>query len=95
MIKETVTPKSRESIYGLMVRRELALRKQNKGALDRYGSKKKDEDKRATTLITDGSGSRSVLAASWLPSFRRRITKLSGNCLPPLLVSSTATLGKP
>jgi len=45
MIKVTVTPKSRENIYGLMFQKERSLRKRNTGTLHRYGPKKKDEDK--------------------------------------------------
>jgi hypothetical protein len=45
MIKVSITPKTNENIYGLMVQKELALRRQNRGTLHRYGAKKKDEDK--------------------------------------------------
>jgi beta-lactamase class D len=44
MIRLTISPKEKENLYGLLVQRELALRKQNKGTLHRYGAKKKNEE---------------------------------------------------
>lgn len=45
MIKVTITPKTRENIYGLLVKKELALRNANRGTLHRTGTKKSGEDK--------------------------------------------------
>jgi len=35
MIRVTVVPKSRENLYGLLVKKEIALRKRNQGTLHR------------------------------------------------------------
>jgi hypothetical protein len=43
MIKISVTPREQENLYGLMVKKELELRKKNQGTLHRYASKKKNE----------------------------------------------------
>ena len=45
MIKVTINPKTRENLYGLMVQKEVSLRKRNLGTLHRSGKKKKGEDK--------------------------------------------------
>jgi hypothetical protein len=45
LIKVTVVPKSREKLYGLLVKKEIALRNKNQGTLHRSGSKKKRETK--------------------------------------------------
>lgn len=45
MIKVTITPRTNENIYSLLIQKELSLRKQNKGTLHRYGPKVKDKDK--------------------------------------------------
>jgi hypothetical protein len=45
MINITILPKNNENIYGLMVKKELTLRKQKKGTLHRFGTRKKNEDR--------------------------------------------------
>ena len=45
MITVTVTPRDRENLYGLLIQKEVALRKSNKGTLHRASSKKKNFEK--------------------------------------------------
>lgn len=45
MIRVTVIPRGRENLYGCLVKREVALRRQNSGTLHRWTSKKKGEEK--------------------------------------------------
>ena len=45
MVRLTISPRSDENLYGLLVQKELALRKKNQGTLHRYGPKKKDQEK--------------------------------------------------
>jgi len=45
MVRLTIAPRSEENLYGLLVQKELALRKKNQGTLHRYGSKKRNEEK--------------------------------------------------
>jgi hypothetical protein len=45
MVRLTISPRSEENLYGLLVQKELALRKKNQGRLHGYGPKKKDEEK--------------------------------------------------
>ena len=45
MVRLTISPRSDENLYGMLVKKELALRKKNQGTLHRYGPKKKDEEK--------------------------------------------------
>jgi hypothetical protein len=42
MIKVTITPKEHDNLYGLMVSKEIELRRKKKGTLHRYKRKKKD-----------------------------------------------------
>jgi hypothetical protein len=44
MITVTVIPKGEESIYKLMINKELELRKEKQGTLHRYGAKGKGKD---------------------------------------------------
>lgn len=44
MIKITVIPVNNKNLYGLMVSKELDLRKRNTGTFHRTGKKKKDKD---------------------------------------------------
>jgi hypothetical protein len=44
MITLTVTPKGKQSIYHLMINKELELRKQKQGTLHRYGTKGSGRD---------------------------------------------------
>src|SRR4026207_1918024 len=45
MIKVTVNPRTDEDIYALLVKKEVELRKTNRGTLHRVGSKRKDKEK--------------------------------------------------
>jgi hypothetical protein len=45
MVRLTISPRSDENLYGLLVQKELALRKKKSGTLHRYGPKKKNEEK--------------------------------------------------
>lgn len=45
MIRIAVTPRGKQNIYGLLVQKELALRKKNQGTLHRIGKKKSGEEK--------------------------------------------------
>ena len=45
MITVTVTPRDRENLYGLLIKKEVALRQANKGTLHRASSKKKNLEK--------------------------------------------------
>ena len=45
MVRLTICPRSNENLYGLLVQKELALRKKKTGTLHRSGPKKKDEEK--------------------------------------------------
>jgi hypothetical protein len=45
MIRVTVTPKSNENLYGLLVGKEVELRQQNRGTLHRRGGKKRGDEK--------------------------------------------------
>ena len=45
MIKVTINPKTRENLYGLMVQKEVSLRKRNLATLHRSVKKKQGEDK--------------------------------------------------
>ena len=44
-MRVTVTPKSNGNLYGLLVQKELHLRKQNRGTLHRKGGKKQGDEK--------------------------------------------------
>jgi len=41
----TIIPRQGEDVYSLLVKKELALRKANRGTLHRSGPKRKDKDK--------------------------------------------------
>ncbi|MBA3915576.1 MAG: hypothetical protein H0X25_17315 [Acidobacteriales bacterium] len=45
MVRLTISPRSSENLYGLLVQKELALRKSKQGTLHRYGPKRKDAEK--------------------------------------------------
>src|ERR1700722_724794 len=45
MVRLTISPRSNQNLYGLLVKKELALRAKNQGTLRRDGPKKKDEEK--------------------------------------------------
>jgi len=45
MISVTVTPRNRENIYGLLVKKEVELRRKSRGTLHRLGAKRKGEEK--------------------------------------------------
>ncbi len=45
MITVTVTPRDEANLYGLLVRKELILRKRNQGTLHARGGKKRNEEK--------------------------------------------------
>ena len=45
MIRVTVTPRQNEGLYGLLVKKEIQLRKQNQGTLHRKGPKKLGDEK--------------------------------------------------
>jgi hypothetical protein len=45
MITVTVTPRDRENVYGLLIKKEVELRRLNKGTLHRASSKKKNLEK--------------------------------------------------
>jgi|SRR5436190_3442714 len=45
MIKVTVTPREGADIYGLLVKKELELRRSNRGTLHRSGAKRRDREK--------------------------------------------------
>ena len=45
MIRVTVTPRSNENLYGLLVNIEVQLRQQNRGTLHRKGGKKRGDEK--------------------------------------------------
>jgi hypothetical protein len=45
MITVTVTPQNRENLYGLLIKKEVSLRRSNKGTLHRAASKKKNQAK--------------------------------------------------
>ncbi len=45
MIRITIIPEGDEKLYGLMIKKELDLRKRKLGTLHRKGKKKKDQDK--------------------------------------------------
>jgi hypothetical protein len=45
MIKVTITPKSNEDVYGLLIQKERTLRFKNQGTLHRAGPKRKDREK--------------------------------------------------
>ena len=45
MIIVTVTPRDRENLYGLLIKKEVALRMSNKGTLHRSSAKKKNQEK--------------------------------------------------
>lgn len=45
MIKVTVTPRADADIYALLVKKELELRKSNRGTLHRSGAKRRDREK--------------------------------------------------
>jgi hypothetical protein len=45
MIRVTVTPRQKEGIYGLLVKKELQLRNDRKGTLRRHGPKKLGDEK--------------------------------------------------
>jgi len=45
VIVVTVTPRDRENLYGLLIKKEIGLRKQNKGTLHRASLKRKNQEK--------------------------------------------------
>ena len=45
MITVTVTPRDRANLYGLLIKKEVSLRKSKKGTLHRASSKQKDREK--------------------------------------------------
>ncbi len=45
MIKLSVIPRERQSLYSILVRKELELRRKNKGTLFRCGPKRRKEEK--------------------------------------------------
>jgi hypothetical protein len=45
MITITITPRDRENLYGLLIKKEVGLRQSNKGTLHRASSKKKNQEK--------------------------------------------------
>ena len=45
MVRLTISPRNDENLYGLLVRKELTLRRMNRGTLHRHGPKKKNEEK--------------------------------------------------
>jgi hypothetical protein len=45
MVRLTISPRSNENLYGLLVQKELTLRRMNRGTLHRQGPKKKNEEK--------------------------------------------------
>lgn len=45
MIIVTVTPRNRENLYGMLVRKEVRLRRQKKGTLHRWAAKKKNQER--------------------------------------------------
>ncbi|MBL0156951.1 MAG: hypothetical protein IPP47_07580 [Bryobacterales bacterium] len=45
MVRLTISPRNDANLYGLLVQKELALRKKNQGTLHRNGPKKKDAEK--------------------------------------------------
>jgi hypothetical protein len=45
MIIVTVTPRDRENLYGLLIKKEVALRNSNRGTLHRASSKRRNQEK--------------------------------------------------
>jgi hypothetical protein len=45
MIRVAVVPRARQNLYGMLVKREVALRRQKTGTLHRWASKQKGEEK--------------------------------------------------
>jgi hypothetical protein len=45
MIRVTITPRATADIYGILVKKEVELRRKNTGTLHRKGAKKRGEDK--------------------------------------------------
>ena len=45
MIRVTVVPRARENLYGMLVKKEVSLRRQNTGTLHRSALKKKGEER--------------------------------------------------
>ena len=45
MIRVTITPRAAADVYGLLVKKEIDLRRKNTGTLHRSGAKKRGEDK--------------------------------------------------
>ena len=60
MVRLTISPRSDENLYGLLVQKELTLRRMKRGTLHRYGPKRKNEEKWATLRRMDGYDSKTA-----------------------------------
>ena len=75
MVRLTISPRSEENLYGLLVQKELALRKKNQGTLHRYGPK----EKWGHTSRKGGSVSSDVSDRLLSRPFRRATKRRNGN----------------
>lgn len=79
MVRLTISPRSEENLYGLLVQKELALRKKNQGTLHRYGPKKKDEEKWGHTSKKGWIRFQRCLGQIVVTTFRRATKRRNGN----------------